>query len=74
MQIYLFGRLTEIAGNAALISDAADTDTLIKKLHTIYPAMAESTYVIAVDKQVVHSNTLLNEHSVVALLPPFSGG
>lgn len=74
MQIILFGRLAEIAGSAVFVNDAADTENLIKDLHKIYPALAETKYVIAVNKQVVNSNTLLNENSVVALLPPFSGG
>ena len=74
MQIHLFGQLTEIAGNATVFSDATDTETLVKKLHAAYPAIAGLKYVVAVDKQIVHSNTSLNENSVVALLPPFSGG
>jgi molybdopterin synthase sulfur carrier subunit len=43
-------------------------------LHRTYPALAESKYVIAVNKQVITSNTSLDENSVVALLPPYSGG
>lgn len=74
MRIVLFGRLAEIAGNPVVINDTEDTDSLIKDLHKAYPALAESKYVIAVNKQVVNSNTLLNEDSEVALLPPFSGG
>jgi len=52
----------------------ADTDGLVRALHNTYPALAESKYVIAVNKQVITSNTSLNENSVVALLPPYSGG
>jgi sulfur-carrier protein len=74
MQVILFGRLAEIAGSPIFVNDAADTENLIKDLHKIYPALAETKYVIAVNKQVINSNTLLNENSVVALLPPFSGG
>jgi molybdopterin converting factor small subunit len=74
MQIILFGRLADIAESPIVVNYAADTDSLIKELHKTYPALAESKYVIAVNKQVVNSNTLLNENSVVALLPPFSGG
>jgi sulfur-carrier protein len=74
MRVILFGRLAEIAGSPVVVNDAADTDSLMKDLQKAYPALAESKYMIAVDKQVVNSNTLLNENSVVALLPPFSGG
>ena len=74
MHIILFGRLADIAGNSILVNDIADTDSLINALQNTYPALAEAKYVIAVNKQVITSNTLLNENSVVALLPPFSGG
>ena len=74
MHIILFGRLADIAGNSVFVRDVTDTDSLIKALHKTYPALAETKYVIAVNKQVITSNTLLNENTVVALLPPFSGG
>jgi molybdopterin converting factor small subunit len=34
----------------------------------------DAKYVIAVDKKVANENTTLTENSIVALLPPFSGG
>ena len=74
MHIIFFGRLADIAGNSVFVHDVADTDSLINALQNTYPALAEAKYVIAVNKQVITSNTLLNENSVVALLPPFSGG
>jgi molybdopterin converting factor small subunit len=74
LEVLMFGRLADIAGNSFTVKDVADTDRLINTLHEAYPALAETKYVIAVNKQVITSNTLLNEDSVVALLPPFSGG
>jgi len=74
LHIILFGRLVDIAGSSVFVSGVEDTDGLINALHNIYPALASAKYVIAVDKRVITSNTLLNEKSVVALLPPFSGG
>lgn len=70
----MFGRLADITGSSVIVNAVADTDSLIDALHKTYPALAESKYVIAVDKHVITSNTLLSEKSVVALLPPFSGG
>ena len=70
----MFGRLADIAGSSVFVNTVADTDSLIDALHKAYPALAESKYVIAVDKRVITSNTLLSEGSVIALLPPFSGG
>jgi len=74
LEVLMFGRLADIAGNSFTVKDVADTDRLINTLHKTYPALADIKYVIAVNKQVITSNTLLNEDSVVALLPPFSGG
>ena len=74
LEVLMFGQLADIVGNSVIINNVADTDSLIHALHKSYPALAGSKYAIAVDKQVITSNTSLNENSVVALLPPFSGG
>ena len=74
LHVIFFGRLVDIAGSSVLVNGVTDTDSLINVLHNTYPALAEAKYVIAVDKRVITSNTLVNEASVVALLPPFSGG
>ena len=74
VNIITFGKLTDITGSSLSIKYVGDTDTLIKELHNIYPALAETKYVIAVDKKIVNQNTKLPENSQVALLPPFSGG
>ena len=74
LHVILFGRLADIAGSSVIVNAVADTDSLINALHKTYPALAESKYVIAVDKHVITSNTPLSEKNVVALLPPFSGG
>ncbi len=70
----MFGRLADIAGNSVSINDVADTDSLVNSLHKKYPALADAKYVIAVNKKVIKENTILNNDSIVALLPPFSGG
>lgn len=73
--VYLFGELTDIAGNNSMVlSDVPDTDALQQAVNSLYPAMAGIHYVIAVDKKIVRTNTVLNEKTQVALLPPFSGG
>ena len=74
LKIILFGKLADIAGGAVSVEDVADTDSLVNVLHQNYPEIAKSKYVIAVDKQVITGNTILNKKSMVALLPPFSGG
>ena len=74
IKIILFGKLADIAGNSVSVKNVADTDSLVNALHKDYPAFANTKYVIAVDKQVIKENTILNNNSTVALLPPFSGG
>jgi molybdopterin synthase sulfur carrier subunit len=74
IKVILFGKLSEIAGSPVSLNDVSDTDGLVKALHKNYPALAGTKYVIAVDKQVVDGNTVLHNNSIVALLPPFSGG
>jgi molybdopterin converting factor small subunit len=46
----------------------------VDSLNKRYPELAATKYVIAVDKQVITENTVLSKKSMVALLPPFSGG
>ena len=74
VKIILFGKLADIAGSSVSVANVTDTDSLINVLHKNYPALTNIKYVIAVDKQVITENTVLNKKSTVALLPPFSGG
>ena len=74
VNIIIFGRLIDIAGSSITLKNVTDTNTLVSELHRLYPALAGAKYVIAVNKKVVNENTALTENSIVALLPPFSGG
>jgi len=70
----MFGRLADIAGNAVSVNDVTDTDSLVNELNKKYPGLSNTKYVIAVNKEIIKGNTPLNKKSIVALLPPFSGG
>ena len=74
VKIILFGKLAEIVGASVSVDNVADTDSLINALEKEYPEFTKTKYLIAVDKQVIKENTVLNKKSTVALLPPFSGG
>ena len=74
LKIIMFGRLADIAGNTIAIDDVKDTDALVNELNKKYPALSNARYVIAVNKQIIKEKTVLDNSSVVALLPPFSGG
>jgi len=74
VKIILFGKLADIVGGSVSLDNVPDTDSLVDSLNKRYPELATTKYVVAVDKQVIKENTLLNNKSTVALLPPFSGG
>ena len=75
MKLKLFGQLVDLVGNNCFeITDVNDTDTLIQQLQLKYPALINSKYKIAVNRNIIQSNTALQQDAEVALLPPFSGG
>ena len=75
LQVMIFGQLTDIVNSHKLtLTGIPDTNSLVSELNNRYPLLAGSRYVLAVNKQTVSANTALNDDSIVALLPPFSGG
>ena len=71
----IFGQIADITGtNNLTLENIADTNSLITKLKTDYPALAAAKYAIAVDKKIIKENTTLKNGNTIALLPPFSGG
>lgn len=72
--ILIFGQLADITGNLLSLENVPDTNSLVKELHKLYPSLADTKYMIAVNKKMVNENTVLTKDSTVALLPPFSGG
>jgi molybdopterin converting factor small subunit len=61
VKIILFGKLAEIAGGSVSVDNVADTDSLINALEKEYPEFTKTKYLIAVDKQVIKENTVLNK-------------
>ena len=75
MNIKIFGQLTDITGNNSVtLEDVADTDVLIQQLQLKYPALSNTKYAVAVNKQIIQHTTALQQDAEIALLPPFSGG
>jgi molybdopterin synthase sulfur carrier subunit len=75
VELTLFGQLADIARRPKFhLQDIPDTDTLQKKIHEMYPELANMSYSIAVNKKTIHENTVFDGDANVALLPPFSGG
>jgi len=75
MIIKVFGQLTDVFKQENIsVENAADVEELKKRLVDSFPALADKTFVVAVDKRIIHKNISLLENAEIALLPPFSGG
>ena len=74
VKIQLFGQLKQITGASELTTDATDTDGLVKEVAARFPILENLTYLIAVDRTIVQTNTAIKAGQELALLPPYSGG
>ena len=74
VKIIIFGQLCEILGEILVMDKITDTESLQLAINKKFPELKNYQYVMAVNKKQVTINTVLNEHSTIALLPPFSGG
>ncbi len=73
--IKLFGQLVDIIGSNSIQADNInDTDQLIKWLQSSYPALINTKFRIAVNRNIIDSTTVFQQEAEIALLPPFSGG
>ena len=74
VKIQLYGQLKQITGASEIITDATDTDGLMKEVATRFPLLENLTCLIAVDRNIVQTNTTIKAGQELALLPPYSGG
>ena len=75
MVVKIFGQLSDVIGSNSLeVNGITNTDDLVKNLQLQYPALADSKYRLAVNRNIIQSNINLQTGAEVALLPPFSGG
>ena len=51
-----------------------DTGSLKARLENDFPGLKQVKYIVAVNKKMVQTNTLLTGNETIALMPPFSGG
>jgi molybdopterin converting factor small subunit len=72
--VLAFGQLAEITGASFLLHDINDTDALSAFMRSAFPASASIPYKIAINKKIITRNTVIDNNSTIALLPPFSGG
>jgi len=75
IEIISFGKIAELVNLKNLnIDGIKDTDGLQKQLEAAFPKLKETKYKLALNKQIIHVNSPLASGSVVAIMPPFSGG
>jgi len=75
INVLTFGAITDITGSKSLEMEGIDsTEKLVQTLEEKYPLLKTVQYAIAVNKEVIHQHTVLNNEANVAILPPFSGG
>ena len=75
MEILFFGQLTDITKTSSIqMTDVSDLTALKKYLFEKFPALSASHIMIAVNNKLVKDNVELNDTSVVAFMPPYSGG
>jgi len=75
MKVLVFGQLKEFTGSDWInVPSMKSTGELNVYLNKTYPGIADVKYIVAVDKEVVQSDTELTEENIIALLPPYAGG
>ena len=75
LEIKMFGVVAEKSGTSSLtIPFVDDTDKLYSLLMEKQPQLEGVKFAVAVNRKIVHKNTLLYDDNEIALLPPFSGG
>jgi molybdopterin synthase sulfur carrier subunit len=75
MKVLVFGVLNDVFGQSELeLTAPKDSITLIQNLSLKYPFLTHYKFQIALNKEKIEGNVLLNDNDEIALLPPYSGG
>jgi molybdopterin synthase sulfur carrier subunit len=75
VEIRFFGQLTDLVKTEkVLIEGVSDTDMVRKKIVEMYPILANATFKMALNNKLIIENVEVAENSVIAFMPPFSGG
>jgi molybdopterin synthase sulfur carrier subunit len=75
--IKYFGLLTDITQKNEEVLQLEETHTLMKCLDILYSNynnLSEHTFKVAVNQQIIDSDTSIQNNDIVALMPPFAGG
>jgi molybdopterin synthase sulfur carrier subunit len=75
IKLNTFGKISEIIKDTKLeISNITDTNELKIHLENQFPVLKTMKYKMALNEILIQDNTLIPDHSTLALMPPFSGG
>jgi molybdopterin synthase sulfur carrier subunit len=75
IKILFFGSIGALAGKSEMIlENITDVEKLKKHLSDLFPDLPNYTFRIAVNKELVEGNTMLNDGDELAIMPPFAGG
>jgi len=75
VEIRFFGQLTDIVKTEKVLIEAvSDTNMMMKKIMEMYPELTGATFKLALNNKLVIENTAVVDNSVIAFMPPFSGG
>lgn len=75
VKIMAFGKIADIVDrNEWKWEGVKNTEALRERLENDFPQLQGMRYLIAVNKKIATSETLLQDQAEIALLPPFSGG
>jgi len=75
MKTKFFGQVADFMGSKELeVLEIESTEKLIQYFNSTFPGFENQKFAIAVDNTIVTGDTNLQANTVVAFLPPFSGG
>lgn len=75
VNILFFGHLTDKVGSSSISLDNPGSISKLKaELFSRFPALQTTTFSIALNNEVISEETTIPENSIIACMPPFSGG
>lgn len=75
IEILFFGQLSDKTGCSTIQLDNPGTIGQLKEqLFTKFPELKNANFTIALNNQLVFEDQIIPENSIIAFMPPFSGG
>jgi molybdopterin converting factor small subunit len=75
IEIRFFGQLTDLTKSEVIfLEDLSDTEQVKKRVLELYPALATTSFMMALNNTMIKEKMNVDSNSVIAFMPPFSGG